>query len=613
MDEKKFGSMVRKLEVSAQTAPELYRIRVGLFAVLGYVVYLSLIVGVLALLGAIVVVAVMKPSAWMLKLGWKVGIPLLILAWSLLRALILVVPVPTGITLTRELVPELFDLVHDVRTRLKVSSLERVLLTTEFNAGVVQLPRFGMLGTRNYLMLGLPLLQALSKDDLKSVIAHEFGHLSGNHSRFSGWVYRAVGSYVQVLHSVGGNKILEGFLNWYVPRLDAFSFPLRRRNEYEADAASAEIVGKERTGQALVNVHVKGALNPDFWKGVKKQVFQTAHPPVALYHDWAARVKTQQTTDAEGALKEALEEETGLSDTHPSLTDRLAKLGVVATVEQAPSISAAEALLGSQYAALVQQAGHQWSADVSEGWQEQHGKIAAARTRITALVALRNERPFTAAEAFEYADLTEDANPDEDALPLFRQVLDLEPQHELARFSVARLLLGRDDAEGVSLMREFETNKNPQLRLAASAILSGYFSRKGDTAAAAESLEKANTAHTEGLARQEAREKLGPYNQFIPHGVSPEAIARLAADLERFSRVGKAYLVQKQLAPGERPLYVLAVDLTLLGRSTVGDDYGTQILNEVHLPGETWCVRFDQNSAFEGPIRAVADSLVYSR
>src|SRR5690606_34563476 len=107
-----------------------------------------------------------------------------------------------------------------------------------------------------------------------------------NHGRFGGWVYRMVGSYSRVLDSTGGNAALEKFLDWYVPRLDALSFPLRRQNEYEADAASAEIVGAERAARALVNIHVRASAEPGFWSAVNRAVFECPDPPEDVFERW---------------------------------------------------------------------------------------------------------------------------------------------------------------------------------------------------------------------------------------------------------------------------------------------------------------------------------------
>lgn len=55
----------------------------------------------------------------------------------------------------------------------------------------MQHARLGVLGWHvNYLILGLPLMQAVSPEQFRAIVAHELGHLSRNHSRFAGWIYR---------------------------------------------------------------------------------------------------------------------------------------------------------------------------------------------------------------------------------------------------------------------------------------------------------------------------------------------------------------------------------------------------------------------------------------
>src|SRR5690606_11086817 len=150
---------------------------------------------------------------------------------------------------------------------------------------------------------------------------------------------------------------LERFLNWYVRRLDALSFPLRRKNDYEAGAASAEVVGTERAGQALTNVHVRAALEPSVWEGIKQKVHQTPHAPADLLLDWEHYCKSQSPEDAATALEQVLEEETGTTDTHLSLSDRLNALGVSPKLEHPSVPNAARALLGDQFRYFVEQMG----------------------------------------------------------------------------------------------------------------------------------------------------------------------------------------------------------------------------------------------------------------
>ena len=182
-------SLVRRLEQEAAANPAGYRRKLGALAVLGYgyvAATLILLIGGAALIlwmGATV-------SHAMLLLG-KVGWAFLVLIYVVLRAMWVRLEPPQGRVLTSSECPELFRLIEEVRLKVQAPGVDSVLLTSDFNAAIVQHPRFGAFGgTRNYLMLGLPLMQSLSPEEFQAVMAHEFGHLSGAHGRFGAWIYR---------------------------------------------------------------------------------------------------------------------------------------------------------------------------------------------------------------------------------------------------------------------------------------------------------------------------------------------------------------------------------------------------------------------------------------
>jgi Zn-dependent protease with chaperone function len=131
----------------------------------------------------------------------------------------------------------------------------------------------GVLGwQRNTLLIGLPLLLSLSGEQARAVLAHEFGHLSGNHSAFSAWIYRLRLSWYRVMGAFDqaqgfGTALLRRFFHWYAPYFNAYSFALARGNEYEADAISVRLTSVKAAAQALVSTHVRSdALHQHYWR-----------------------------------------------------------------------------------------------------------------------------------------------------------------------------------------------------------------------------------------------------------------------------------------------------------------------------------------------------------
>jgi Zn-dependent protease with chaperone function len=184
-----FSPLVEKLERFSQDNPEQYRLRVALLAILGYAYIFLVLAGLMALIGALIFFMVFsnRISAAVIK----ASIFLLLIIWVIVQSLWVTFPKPEGQPLSRQQVPQLFDLVDELTTSLQAPRFHKILLNEEFNAAVIQVPRLGIFGWQeNYLLLGLPLMQALSLEQFKAVLAHELGHLSGNHSRFAAWIYR---------------------------------------------------------------------------------------------------------------------------------------------------------------------------------------------------------------------------------------------------------------------------------------------------------------------------------------------------------------------------------------------------------------------------------------
>src|SRR5262249_15618506 len=157
-----FDTLVQRLEEYARKRPAQYRVRVGLLAAMGYA-YIVLVLALLfALLGALVVAGSHSEARYLVgKLGWIV----LSLAVIVLRALWVRFPAPRGLELRRDQAPALFRMLDELWSSLRAPRFHHVQLIEEFNAAVVQVPRLGLLGwQRNYLLLGLPLMQALSPE-----------------------------------------------------------------------------------------------------------------------------------------------------------------------------------------------------------------------------------------------------------------------------------------------------------------------------------------------------------------------------------------------------------------------------------------------------------------
>jgi Zn-dependent protease with chaperone function len=207
MKREEFAQLVRELEARAEANPKAFLWNTAAMLVFGYAYLLCVFLLSLIAVAGLVLLVVRYPNGGTFKLGLVLGILFGGLCLSILRGVWVRLPAPEGIRVKKDQAPKLVAMIHEVRSRLRSQPFHSVVMTGDLNAAVVQVPRLGIFGwQRNFLVIGLPLLQALSPAEFKSVLAHEFGHLSANHSRFSGWIYRVRRAWEQVIESISRNQ-----------------------------------------------------------------------------------------------------------------------------------------------------------------------------------------------------------------------------------------------------------------------------------------------------------------------------------------------------------------------------------------------------------------------
>ena len=305
MTSEQFDSLVRSLELQLKRNPRRFVWGTALFAALGYSYLILVLVSCVVLTVGVVALAVLFPNGLTLKLGIVLGLLFGSLSLTILRSLWVRLHTPEGIALTMENAPGLIRLIGSLQETIGSARFHRVLLGSQYNASVTQVPRLGLFGWhRNYLMLGLPLMQSMRPKEFEAVLVHEFAHLAGGHGRFGNWLYRLRRSWEQLLESLarqqsGGSKILTVFLRWFWPRFNARAFVLSRANEYEADALAARLAGPSEIASALKRISVyERHLDESFWERVYRRASREPEPPPDIYAEMPAVLRAGPAADA---------------------------------------------------------------------------------------------------------------------------------------------------------------------------------------------------------------------------------------------------------------------------------------------------------------------------
>jgi Zn-dependent protease with chaperone function len=557
--QEQFDRLVRKLEDFAQSHPENYRLRVALFAILGYAYIFLVLAGLLALVGLVIffIVSSHRVGGGIIKLCLLLLIP----AWVIARSLWVTFPLPHGLKLSRHQVPRLFTLVDELTTELQSPPFHNILLNQEFNAAVVQVPRLGIFGWQeNYLLLGLPLMQSLSLEQLKAVLAHELGHLSGNHSRFGAWIYRIRKTWMQIYERLHQNDqhdtaiLFNRFLDWYWPSFNAYSFVLARMNEYEADRCAAQLAGAHNAAEALMSIEIKARfLENSFWAEIRSQVEHQADPPDNVY---SSMLTVLQAPIAEAKSKQWLEQafaqKTNNADTHPCLSDRLKSLGYSTDqVQKLPQlatsqVTAAEQLLEKALQQFVTDFNRDWKESTATPWRQRYAYLQDTKDKLQALEEKIQTQTLTEQELWERACYTLELRDNEAALPLLQDILKKQIDHAAANYMLGRILLQKADAAGIPCVEKAMAQRIDWV-IEGCELIYNFLYQNNQSEAARKYRERAEQHYQLLLKAQQERAYVLESDQFKPHSLKASEVDELRQQMATYSQIKAAYLVEKSV------------------------------------------------------------------
>lgn len=563
-----FEALARRAEAFAKSHPGQYKLRVLLYALLGYLFIFLMLLLLLGLAGAIAGSAFVSTTLFIILLKTKLVFVILPLIWMLMKAVWVRVDPPAGYTLDLKRFPALNREIESLRTRLNAVNVHRVILTPEFNAAVLQTPRLGIFGWhRNTLILGLELLLTLPPEQARAVLAHEFGHLSGNHSRFNGWIYRARAAWDNLLSAYEGcdsfgGRTVRRFFNWYAPRFSAYTFALARANEYEADAVAAALTSPQTVAAALINTHVtSGYADQDYWAQYFKHADEhpePEHPPWAgltrFIND--SRLSGEQYT---ARLRQALQQTTAYHNTHPALKDRLAALHVAPAPPATVQETAAECWLADRLRQVLADFDNEWLQHNRETWRSRYEYASESRKKLAEL----SEKPqadLTDDELWLKATLTEDFADENEALTLYQTMQTRHPQNPQVAFAIGRLLCKQQNE---ACLAQLQTAlASPQFALDACRYAYAFLENQNRLEEAKwweNAFDQQNRIQRES---ERERSRLNPGDPLEKADLPPEQLQHIAAALKTHKNVKRAWLARKRLKHfPEHPALAFVVEL----------------------------------------------------
>jgi Zn-dependent protease with chaperone function len=335
-------------------------------------------------------------------------------------------PVSNGILLDPGKVPALTGELERLRLACDAPAFTAVYVNAELNASIYQTgSRAGQ--PKHVLVLGLPLLALLTRQQAAVVIAHEYAHISRQHGHFARWAYVARQRWAALgeLHERNHRLItapLRLFLSWYVPRMMRETLEFSRRCEMVADAQAIAVCGDDIAFEAETALALRQkAMSSRFWPDI---FAQAGNEDIALMRPFmqllAEPASSRPRDGAQAAvwLHESLCQKPDSHSTHPVFFERIAATGFDLAGPlpdylpwRLEETSAAADWLGKEAPGIAAQLDTDWREIAEQGWRDAKEWYASQHSEFSKLLQRREQQVFDEQDWSELARLAEIFDP----------------------------------------------------------------------------------------------------------------------------------------------------------------------------------------------------------
>jgi Zn-dependent protease with chaperone function len=599
-----FEALVKRAEAEVAANPGRYKRRLAALVALGYLVIFLMLAVLVGLLGGTLFAAFWGSAVLVFLVKSKLIFAIVMPIWVLGRSLFSRIKAPDGRPLDRKDFPELWRDIDELRAHVGKPTLHRVVLVPEMNAAVSQTPRLGIFGPyKTTLILGLELLMSLSREQARAVLAHEFGHLSGQDGRFANWIYRKRLTWSRIQASFESqrgfsNAPIRRFMSWYVPKLAGYSFALARQQEYDADAVASRLTSPAQMSSALVWTSSRSQITSEtFWKPLIQRANSQPEPEGHVYSKLMEHLKGSPDANvANEKIAEAMRQRTDYADTHPALKDRLAALKAPPQALTVAPVTAAEAWLGANLQKVVGEFDQTWMQSNEPEWAARHKFAQAAMDHLNELAHKPTEQ-LSQAEAWQLATLTEEFRPEIDPLPLYQSYRAKFADDGNADLAMGRRLLSKHNHFSSVEHLERAADANPMhVRAAAFYLIAAYFARNSHHELSDAWLLKAEQAGDESADAYRERNNISSRNQFKSSRLNVAALAGVKVAILQSpvgGKIKRLWIVEKQVRRfPEAPVHVVLYKSKLFARGK--KDLASQLVQELEksgtLKGHLFCV-----------------------
>jgi len=482
------SELIESLNSFQHRSPKLYLGMVTASALAGIAILLLLpILSLNFFISSIATLFSLKSATELAALLYQLPLSALF-AYLAYQFIILPLDIPKAseiyISVNKKKTPRLLALIQELEDHFKVNSIHNILLNDQYDISVHVSPMYSIphLGETT-LQIGLPLMQTVSADQFKALLARRIGQLSLAKNRVTGRInlYRdMLNQYLTACQqsSHWSYKPFFYFIRHYQTLFNQLSFYAIRMDELQQDQYAIEIIDEESFSKTLSQTLIASHyLKNTFWVAMYK--LQRQYPNKKIFpHTNMAPSFTQSINmdDSRTLLNQLFQNLFDFVSPTPLLRSRLFEIGYEGYSLPDPlDITAATVYLDTALPKITNIFDKLWLQRI-QVQREAPALVNSSEQRLNTLSNKILDQPLSAAETWELAVLTEKLKGYHLAIPIYKKILERNPMHAKSMFAIGRILLSYNDSTGITALDK-AIFLEPAMKKSADELIVRYHSR----------------------------------------------------------------------------------------------------------------------------------------
>lgn len=361
---------------------------------------------------------------------------------------------PLGMAVTLEDLPIIDEIIEEVTQKMAINKPTDLFLTHDPNAKILLNAPYGRQKDTSYtLYLGLPLIMILTKDELASVLAHEFAHGSESQVKAKLRLLKSRHEWVSFRRLLSTMPIpfkgLKSNIEDVLVGIDMGVFQMNYANEFVSDALAVEVTNPDVVASALLKVKFyTEVLNTQFWKELYLKYQAYPLPPEDLYKDMAIFLKKDFSNEWRAFSLTLAGEINFPNDEHPRILDRIDQVkGHVPDALNGLSIYHGDETHTLE--AIIKSASENWTSLIKEAWRKRFESYHDLTMRFNQTKIQLESEPENTMLYIEVSQYYEYVFQYVEAFHAVKKAFDLKPDSYINQFHMGRFLLNRELHLGV--------------------------------------------------------------------------------------------------------------------------------------------------------------------